>query len=329
MPASDPLANAPRESNVGVRMVVLVQRLLTLDSAWTQELERRRSSPGTVPPALHALAADLSEGLDELQRDAFELRGYLQGVSDTAFSAAIATVSEQLGPSVRAFGPTPNRSEMTSRTSSIAACDYVIAHSGAEAALIQLDLARLERSEPTTGNFRVTFRCALLFVSIAAAIAATIGIGGPAPFLLTAVAGQFANAVLGWDASQCPVQLPAILSEPEAPPPATPLMPGPSAADLQRQAAPMRTASRSPFGNPNSPHRGQHLAILLLGIVALTCAVAVVLIVLHRATGTTTAATAMGSLGAAAVGGIAGIVTGLPSVGGEGTSAETRVNSSS
>jgi hypothetical protein len=302
-------------------------RLITLDSSWTAELKQPPKPSDKASLAdLGGVADELRTELGEMRQRAFALRQVLARTGDAQFDSTIGqlTASVTHGESAGPAQQTLDQGGLKVPLSTVlSACDYVVTHADAEIALIGADFNRVQAGESPVGDFRQAFRCALFLVSIGAAVVAAIGIPGPTPFVALAVAGQVMNGAAGWTGSGCPAFLPTIQDEPPA---SAPTGQAPQSIALPPSSPPAKgswlsrllSGPASPGGSAAAfnPHKGTHLAIVFLGLVALACATGVVLIVLHRSTPTATAAiTAMSSIGAAAVGGIAGIVTGTISHG--------------
>ncbi len=72
-----------------------------------------------------------------------------------------------------------------------------------------------------------------------------------------------------------------------------------------------RRQGQTAVASSGAEPRAQRWGVLLLGLAALACIIALVFVVLHHASGSSTPAiTALSTLGSAAVGGIAGMLTG-------------------
>jgi hypothetical protein len=191
-----------------VEALAAIDRLQLLDDLWTGYLESGMSDDERTRerelPALRQLVAEMQAGLHYLPSHVRTVRGLVneldaEVVETTASALRAATPAGELVPSLD-FGDYELRGAM------IVACDFVLEQVPDEARHLDEKLERLARGEPSSGDFRVPFKCALFLVAAAACVAgaAAIAIATGNLSALATLVGAGVAALIAWGQQNCP-----------------------------------------------------------------------------------------------------------------------------
>ena len=212
-----PEVGTPYGRLVAIRATSLMQRLLTLDDLWTEELERMASGepvPDSDIEVLGQLVSDMQRGLEELPDAAYELRLMLDELGPERFDQILDAfgdrdkvpwdVRETLAEMLPDYEP---------QSAAIAACDYIRETAPSEAALLTEKLETIRRGEATPGDFLMPFRCAGYLLGIGSTVAAgaiAVVAGGPVAPAALGLVYPAISFIEDWRERGCRVELPTI-----------------------------------------------------------------------------------------------------------------------